>query len=174
MERHRASRKFEADIARDLNGKRIFLSGAGFEKADVRVGSVYSLQDGAPSFGDALTFRVEAKTTNRDCYSFRTTDWQDLIRVADKSRENPVFAIRFLRTGYALAITRTAFAQEIGSLIEEPESKINRSITLHDGVCYRLSVPRERIGQPPRKPDLLTALPYKTFIQGVQGHALFA
>ncbi len=117
----RSSDDFERELAEHLDGRRIFLSGAGLEKADVRAKQKYVMQDGVPMPVPSLTFRAEAKTTERSSYTFNRTDWVTLARTADSAGENPVFAIRFLRERRDIVIVRQSL---MGSLALEVLRKI--------------------------------------------------
>ncbi len=115
MRTHTIARKFEDKIASDLGGRRIFLSGAGFDKGDIRVGRRYKgTGDGFAHAAEDLTFRVEAKTTKHDHYTFRRQDWLDVMRAALPCGEHPVFAIGLREARFAFVVIASSLAGLIG------------------------------------------------------------
>lgn len=171
-DKHREAKRFELDIAEDLGARRIFLSGAGMEKADVRKRVAYRSEKGRPVRSDALAFRVEAKTTVRGHYTFRTIDWWDLRRVADPAGEVPVFAIRFIEQAWHdTVIIRLSQAQELGCAREsDPVQQLNRSVVVYPGDRMVLQLPT-KLGLTTARPDKLTIVPYSTFLEKVREHA---
>lgn len=165
----REAKRFEQDLARDLGARRVFASGAGFEKADVRRRATFTLRDDGPTRTSQLSFRVEAKTTRLDVFTFRAADWCDLVRVADAAGEIPLFAIRYLRLGVALVVTREAFLHELGfdswGMLRE---RMNKSRRLAYNEEIRLDVPVKRgrtvIG------DSLCSLNYAAFREKLYAH----
>jgi hypothetical protein len=117
---HREAKRFENEIAHDLSGRRVFLSGAGMEKADVRRRSSYLRHKGRVEQTDTFSFRVEAKTTRRATYTFTVRDWNDLVRVADPAGEIPIFCVKFVAprgVPSALSIVRAPLAAELGLIV---------------------------------------------------------
>lgn len=131
LKQRRVATAFEREIAEDLGGRRIFLSGAGFDKADVRKGAEYTRDaTGRPTRTDALAFRVEAKTTSQRYFNFTQQDWKDLVKAAVRSGEHPLFVIRFLEHQLTLAIVRRSLAQDLALPAPEHVSSMIK--------CYRL------------------------------------
>jgi Holliday junction resolvase len=113
---HVVAREFESDLADALNGRRVFLSGAGIEKADVRKRVGYTLEDGVAVRNNTIGYRVEAKTTRREYFTFKLVDWHDLTRAADMAGEVPIFGIRFLETNrlhHDVVVIRATLAKEL-------------------------------------------------------------
>jgi hypothetical protein len=112
---HREAKRFETEIANDLSGRRVFLSGAGMEKADVRRHRGFRRKRGAIEQTNTFAFRVEAKTTKAETFVFTTRDWADLVRVADAAGETPIFCVKFVRRFMpaALALLRESLVVEL-------------------------------------------------------------
>lgn len=106
------AKRLERDVARDLQARRVFLSGAGAEKADIRKAPRFAAGERSAQ----LTFRVEAKATASPTYQFTVRDWADLVRVADPAGEIPLFVIRFFREfgQQQSVLLRDGFAEELG------------------------------------------------------------
>lgn len=163
LNKHREAKRFELDIADDLDARRVFLSGAGMEKADVRKRASYQYFDGMVQLKLGLTFRVEAKTTQREYYEFRAVDWADLVRAADAAAEAPVFAVRFLRQRISIVLARVAFIKELKLVCCEPKLTMAKSIRLRPGLFPTIEVPRIN-----RPSDHVAVGDYFTFIGAVQ------
>jgi len=169
LDMHREARRFEDALAEDLVARRIFLSGAGHEKADVRRRRGYTVRDGCPVPLERLALRIEAKTTSRLVYTMRTVDWSDLVRAADQAGEHPVFAVRFLRwTGNVdTVLVRRGLAEQLELAITDTAPvRINRSTTLTYDRYPRLLIPHHSTGVP-RPPDEVVSVPYPKFLEGV-------
>jgi hypothetical protein len=179
LTRHREAKRFELELAKDLDARRVFLSGAGDEKADVRRKAGFTQRDGAVVRSTALTFRAEAKTTQYDSYAFKAVDWFDVARAADGAGEIPVFAIRFLKLNEGLAIARQSFMYELGIFAPEhsltfPVEKSKRLRPVHRDSCEALRVLRPKHPGGASRPDVLVLTSYDNFIQRVRAHADFA
>lgn len=176
MKQRSAAKRFESDIAQDLGARRIFLSGAGIEKADVRKRAQYvRSEDGAAARLNALSFRVEAKTTEALNYTMTTVDWYTLVRAAEGCGEIPLFAIRFTKFSGELLLMRRAFAYELG--LHPPDDfirTVEKSYKLGPMAWCHLRMIRPRHPGPPRLPDVLTVAPYGRSIEAVRNHALYA
>jgi hypothetical protein len=175
VNKHKAAKRFELDIAEDLGARRVFLSGAGMEKADVRKKTRYRylVSEGIAVPMPTLTFRVEAKTTKNEYFPFRTVDWLDLRRVADASAEMPVFAVRFLGQHGDIAIIRSGMAFELGFRVHDLNVvKLKKSTMLRprDHVCVEIAIMR---GSVLHETENLVTLPYVDFIEKVRKHADF-
>lgn len=132
---HKDARRFENEIAADLGGRRIALSGAGFEKADVRVRGTYKMVEGAVTASETLRFRVEAKTTSRSTYQFKAQDWLDLQKAAVSGGELPVFAICFYTKDRAppkFVVITADLAQEFMPFAGLLIHKANRNYTMDE------------------------------------------
>lgn len=115
MKQHKIAKRFEVQIAEDLGGRRVFLSGAGDEKADVRVGRRFKKTDDGIVPTEGRTFRIEAKTTSRSHYSFKVVDWDDVARAANRAGEEPIFAVSFSAArNQDYVLIRSSFAAELG------------------------------------------------------------
>lgn len=167
LDMHKEARRFEDALAADLGARRIFLSGAGAEKADVRRRQGFTSRGGFPVPLERLAFRVEAKATSRLTYTMRATDWADLIRVADPAGEHPVFAVRFLRWNADRVLVRRALAESLYLAVSaEDPTPLNRSTTLTYDRFPRLLIPHRYPGIQ-RPPDEVVAVPYLEFLEGV-------
>jgi len=93
-QRKHSATKAEIEVAKDLGGRKTFLSGAGMDKADVVVGSKFATIDGRLQELPGLTFRIEVKTTAADSFTFKIQDWIDVVASADKAGQIPVFVIK--------------------------------------------------------------------------------
>lgn len=176
VKRIRDAKLFEQQLAEDLGGRRIFLSGAGTEKADVRRAKSFHINEaGRVERTELLAFRGEAKTTRYDSYAFKTTDWFDLHRAASAAGEIPVFAIWFLRCDEGLAIAPRVFVQELElGPSDDTVLPVQRSLVLRPAAHNELRMaPPQRPGASVR-PALLTVVPYTTFIEAVHAHAHYA
>lgn len=171
--KQRDARRFEDDLARDLLGRRVPFSGAGRVKADVRKSASYGLNaDGIPVRREALTFRIEAKTTWRTTFNFRLADWHDLLRAARASGEHPIFAIRFLTSKDEVAIAPASLMMECG---------------VHVDLMQWLDMRKSRLVRPDTQGRIfltelasaeaylchLAVLPYHTFLERIRSHALY-
>lgn len=162
-------------IARDLNGSRLFASGAGFEKGDVRVKRAYKKvgRDIVPS--DALTFRIEAKTTQRSAYSFKVQDWIDIRRSAARDGEHPLFALQFLATSMSYVLILSSLAIELRlrnpSFLGIPKL-VERSWSIdYDHLTkshQRTIISCTGLGA---RQDVLVLLPYDDFLEAVKAYA---
>lgn len=173
---YREAQRFEREIAEELGGRRIFLSGAGFEKNDVRKHTSYHRdENGVAIRGDALTFRVEAKTTTRGRYALRAFDWYALAREADAAGEMPLFAIRFLPHVGEVVLARQSFAHELGCLPSNDfilPARSSITIRPQNHVIIRLIRPRHL--DRPHPPEVLVIGPYGPFMEALKAHALYA
>lgn len=164
-------RRWEDALAADLGGRRIFLSGAGFTKADVRRGALFAVVDGAVTQRAQLALRIEAKATQYESYTLRCIDWYDLIRAAERAGEHPVFAIRFYRSGEALAVCRRGLAQELQALPKDdtavPVHK-SKKVRPSEHSVLRLVYPAHVIT--PRRPDVVCVVPYPLFLERLLEH----
>lgn len=172
-----ASKRFEQDIAKDLGGRRVFASGAGFEKGDVRVKRAYKKvgSDIVPS--DALTFRIEAKTTGRSTYTFKVQDWIDIRRSSSSAGENPLFAIRFLsRADFVIIHSNLAVSlglrrsEKEWSLLPQAVSK-SWSIRCEDILNQRQRTVIECDSGISRKRDVLILFPFTVFLSALETYA---
>ncbi len=127
----RDARRLEEDIAADLQARRIFLSGAGMEKADVRRRASYTSSGRA----EGLAFRAEAKSTSRPDYPFRVVDWHDLTRVADADGEIPLFVVRFISKVATMTsvVLREAFAEALELPTTGPIVPVTKTRALRPG-----------------------------------------
>jgi hypothetical protein len=172
MKMHRDARSFEDRIAADLGGRRVPMSGAGHEKADIRSQQAVRLVQGVPELQDGLQYRVEAKTTGAANYTFKLQDWIDLTRSADRAGEQPIFAISFVRSRTLhqdFVIIRRSFAELIGVEAAGPEIRINRHKTLYgdDLLVNRSPRPVELIGV-----DRCVLIHYDHFLYRLGEHGL--
>ena len=167
--RQKEARRFEDDLARDLGATRVFLSGAGTEKADVRKRARYARRLGTPMRLSTLTFRVEAKTTRRHYYAFRATDWWDLVRAADAAMEIPVFAVRFLGalTSTEVVLIRKGFANELGTgAVTAYPMRMDKSRQIRaDDTHYRIGIDGTH--------EVLFLMSYSTFLEKLYDHPDF-
>lgn len=152
MKSHKIARKFEDRIACDIGGRRIFLSGAGSEKADVRLRKRYQITEDGVLPLEETALRVEAKTTSRDIYSFRTIDWLDLDRAARSAGEEPIFAISFVAYHQDYVLLRASFAELLGFPVGLP---------LEIKLSWTLNAPKLLLGQH-RRHIRLSTLPGRT------------
>ena len=77
-ERKRSSVRTEARVARDHGGQRVPRSGAGHTKGDGRA---------------AGKFRIENKETGNLSYRLHVQEWTNLVSIAQKAGEIPVYHI---------------------------------------------------------------------------------
>jgi hypothetical protein len=112
--KHTIARRFEHQLAEDLGGRRLFASGAGFEKADVRRRQGYKQSTEGIVPTDEVPLRIEAKTTSKGAYTFRVQDWVDVSNAAMYHGEEPVFAIYFVGARYACILITYDFAVRLG------------------------------------------------------------
>lgn len=172
MRKHDLARKFERQLAEDLGGRRIFASGAGFEKADVRVRQTYkTLETGIAPTGE-LALRIEAKTTSRGVYAFKVQDWADIASSAMQHGENPVFAIHFVGARYSCVLITSGFALQLGlKQTEELPKDINRSWTIsYTDLLHKRQRTFVRC-QLKHRAELLVLLPYDDFLPAVKNYA---
>lgn len=165
------AKQFEREIAADLTGRRVFLSGAGFEKADVRKRSQFVGRGTHVERSPTLAFRIEAKTTGNNRYNFHAQDWRDLIHVADAAGEMPILAVKFLGFEVAIALVRSGFALELGFVLPAmPAREMKRSLTLYPnrGLLEQIAIPRST-----GKLDVTAVVPYPVLIESVKQHADF-
>ena len=95
-QRRKLAAKAESRVAKDLGGKKVFNSGAGFEKSDVRVPG---------------KLRSEVKHTSKNSYTFKIQDWIDLLLAALSYGEYPIFVID-IQGLRKLAVVTKRFAKE--------------------------------------------------------------
>lgn len=159
--RQRAAKRFEQALAEDVGGRRVFLSGAGMDKADVRRTATFTRQGDKIVRTAALPLRLEAKTTSAPFYSFTLTGWTALVRTAQAAGEHPVFAIRFLPKQGEVAIIKTSLMLMLG--IPEPYDatarELKRSMRLRPGESGLLNIRRGN------SREYLCLLPYDTFLE---------
>ncbi len=168
---HKMARKLENDVAADLGGRRIFLSGAGSEKADIRVKKQYTV-DRLPT--DALAFRIEAKSTSNAKYTLKAQDWRDVAKSADAVGEEPLIvfgfesrACMFLRW----VVLRAKLADELQ--IKRPEGAYTLMSSLSMRVaelatnmavtCYLRPLGAVE--------EILCITPYPMFLEALEKHA---
>lgn len=174
LSRKKRATQFENELADDLGARRTFLSGAGAVKSDVRRDARFTMVDGKPVRESTLTFRAEAKTTDKTRFAFTAKDWFDLTRAADAAGELPVFAIRYLPTHDTHVVVRWGLAEELGI---EPRNdlapSISKSITLlanlQDG-CARVFPSKTSKDQ---RSDLVVIQQYHRFLGALYGHRDF-
>ena len=164
LSRRKVATAFERELAKDLDARRVFLSGAGLEKADVRKRAGFTLQDGVPRRTDDLTYRVEAKTTTKPYYTFTQLSWSDLAKAADGAGEHPIFAIRFQRPRSTRVIVRHGLARELGILIPSEVRSMSRS-------CRLLPTTRTTLDfATGTRYERLWVLDYPSFLERLRAH----
>ena len=114
MKKHRIARRFEDQIAEDLQGRRTFASGSGFDKGDVRISQTYKKTEHGVVPTVQVPLRIEAKTTTRVAYTFKVQDWIDVVKSAQQAGENPLFAIEFSTMRLAYVLLKMDLAVELG------------------------------------------------------------
>lgn len=172
---HREAKRFENEIAHDLSGRRVFLSGAGMEKADVRRRSSYLRKKGRVEQSDTFSFRVEAKTTSRAAFNFMVRDWADLVRVADPAGEIPIFCIKFVAPRgipAALAIIRAPLALELDLIIAL--SEVVRPRVVRKTCSLGATAVHNKLVLPDLAPrGDLAVVRYHDLVEKLRGHANF-
>jgi len=86
--RQRRAAREERKIASDIGGRRVFMSGAGPDKGDVK--------------SDLL--RIEAKTTANSSFTFNSADWSDIVHSSDNSGKTPVFVIKLALKAFPFSV----------------------------------------------------------------------
>lgn len=94
----------ERRIAGELGGRRVFNSGAGFDKGDVRVDPKRSIAEDGTLLVVGPRFRVESKRTWTDSYSIGSMTWRDVVRAA--SGAYVVMHVQIQRYEYAVVESR--------------------------------------------------------------------
>lgn len=172
MKKHDIARRFEHQLAEELGGRRLFASGAGFEKADIRVRQGYKSTEAGIAPVDALALRVEAKTTSLGSYTFRVQDWADVARSARQHGEAPVFAVHFVGPKYSCVLINAAFAIQLGlRKTEECAKPIKKSWAIS---YLELMHRRQRTFVSctvNNKEELLVLVPYTDFLTAVRLYA---
>jgi hypothetical protein len=170
MKTHDIAKALERRLAADLNGGRIFCSGAGLVKADVQVRTRYKLTETGVLPVDEPAFRIEAKTTGLARYTFRAQDWHDVQRSALASAEEPLFVVEFCGRAAVHSthvFLRAAYWAELRvEAEEEPQEEIlvQKSWTFHPATEVP---PRLRLDARPR-PVLLRIVPYGVFLHALR------
>lgn len=86
--RKKIATREERRVAADVGGKRVFMSGAGPDKGDVK--------------SDLL--RIEVKTTASESFAFNSHDWSDIVHSADNTGKTPVFVIKMSVKTYPFSV----------------------------------------------------------------------
>lgn len=141
-QKHRKRRATEVErrVAKDLKGRRTANSGAGDEKADVRVAHRKTVSGAGVRETTTWAFRVECKTTEASSYSLNYHDWNSLVDTALHSGEHPLFFIQLSTRSQPqdLVLMQTSLYKVLfQDWVSAPKSVERKSFTITQPLALR-------------------------------------
>lgn len=114
----RKIREMEQEIAADLGGRRVPLSGAGAEKCDGRVRRSYDV--GVTGARETKPgYRIEVKSTDASVYRLSARTWHLTAKTAMKAGETPLLCVVFNRLSKLYVLPTNAYLSLWGVSREE-------------------------------------------------------